>query len=102
MVHYPLYTHNLSLVGVCVKRIGKFESSRRGAEGPKGIQIRRTIELFPGTLHTPLHREKAAEILEATAEMANLYAEGHPRLTILYHTPNLSLVGVCVKRIGKV
>ena len=23
MVHYPLYTHNLSLVGVCVKRIGK-------------------------------------------------------------------------------
>ena len=23
MVHYPLYTHKLSLVGVCVKRIGK-------------------------------------------------------------------------------
>ena len=23
MVHYPLYTHNLSLVGVCLKRIGK-------------------------------------------------------------------------------
>ena len=26
MVHYPLYTHNLSLVGVCVKRIGKEHS----------------------------------------------------------------------------
>ena len=23
MAHYPLYTQNLSLVGVCVKRIGK-------------------------------------------------------------------------------
>ena len=22
MAHYPFYTHNLSLVGVCVKRIG--------------------------------------------------------------------------------
>ena len=22
MTHYPLYAHNLSLVGVCVKRIG--------------------------------------------------------------------------------
>ena len=29
MVHYPLYTHNLSLVGVCAKRIGKLLGSRR-------------------------------------------------------------------------
>ena len=27
MAHYPLYTQNLSLVGVCVKRIGKPEST---------------------------------------------------------------------------
>ena len=26
MAHYPLYTQNLSLVGVCVKRIGKEDS----------------------------------------------------------------------------
>jgi CheY-like chemotaxis protein len=26
MAHYPFYTHNLSLVGVCVKRIGKDQS----------------------------------------------------------------------------
>ena len=26
MAHYPLYTQNLSLVGVCVKRIGKLQS----------------------------------------------------------------------------
>jgi hypothetical protein len=26
MAHYPFYTHNLSLVGVCVKRIGKDKS----------------------------------------------------------------------------
>ena len=25
MAHYPFYTHNLSLVGVCVKRIGKLQ-----------------------------------------------------------------------------
>ena len=25
MAHYPLYTQNLSLVGVCVKRIGKVD-----------------------------------------------------------------------------
>ena len=27
MAHYPLYTQNLSLVGVCVKRIGKTASN---------------------------------------------------------------------------
>ena len=26
MAHYPLYTQNLSLVGVCVKRIGKVDT----------------------------------------------------------------------------
>ena len=29
MVHYPLYTHNLSLVGVCVKRIGKARTQEK-------------------------------------------------------------------------
>ena len=29
MAHYPLYTQNLSLVGVCVKRIGKDQATRR-------------------------------------------------------------------------
>ena len=28
MAHYPLYTQNLSLVGVCVKRIGKDTAKR--------------------------------------------------------------------------
>ena len=32
MAHYPLYTQNLSLVGVCVKRIGKECSIRLKSE----------------------------------------------------------------------
>ena len=35
MAHYPLYTQNLSLVGVCVKRIGKLGSSPPMATAPK-------------------------------------------------------------------
>ncbi len=40
MVHYPLYTHNLSLVGVCVKRIGKQACSSGGGGGGGGDPIR--------------------------------------------------------------
>ena len=32
MAHYPFYTHNLSLVGVCIKRIGKVQA-RKGCVG---------------------------------------------------------------------
>ena len=35
MAHYPLYTQNLSLVGVCVKRIGKVRSFARGNGRPR-------------------------------------------------------------------
>ena len=45
---------------------------------------RRPIELFPCRQHTSLHREKAAETLEATAERASRHAEGRPWLTIHY------------------
>ena len=33
MAHYPLYTQNLSLVGVCVKRIGKVQTFVEVVEG---------------------------------------------------------------------
>ena len=72
MAHYPLYTQNLSLVGVCVKRIGKLSSNDITTEIRSG-KLKGLIELRDQVL-TDLQSqidELAAEFREVTNQIHN-------------------------------
>ena len=77
--------------GTCDRR-----DSRGDAYGDRR-RSRRPIELFPCRQHTSLHGKK---LLISDLGKGKRHAEGRLWLTIHYTQANLSLVGVCVKRIG--
>jgi hypothetical protein len=79
MVHYPLYTHNLSLVGVCVKRIGKVPPpfvlmiSLQGVRGAY-LAVRREQFLYDDS--SPMLRD-SLELPEVTIDSFGEPADYH-------------------------
>ena len=63
MAHYPLYTQNLSLVGVCVKRIGKLQT-----EAKIGLSLLEDVSSASRrrTANIPMVTELASKPLKST------------------------------------
>ena len=76
MAHYPLATQNLSLVGVCVKRIGKQETHRRSCQ----------------------HLSTSANVRSDAGRSPSLFVDRHSRLGIAVFVYN----GYTVERLPSI
>ena len=80
MAHYPLYTQNLSLVGVCVKRIGKVQITdpKVVAAGESGVEIE------VSELHREFRSLEPDNAVQELAEIFALYLKDYRDVSIFY------------------